>query len=214
MVFLLPLLILSTCWLFDRLLGYRRVKALAVIIILLTLITNTVWAGAFMSIYRSLSTRTAASRWIYENITPQSVILREHWDYGLPVPLRGQQDPSFLFATMNNYDPDTEEKVQNMSKILEGGDYLIVASRRLSGTIGRARDVYPFTSSYYEKLFAGRLGYTSMQTFSSYPAVWGFELNDDKAEETFQVFDHPVVHIFKNSKRLPATHLVKILKEE
>jgi hypothetical protein len=115
---------------------------------------------------------------------------------------------------MNNYDPETEEKVQDMSRALEAGDYLILASRRLSGTIGRAHDAYPLTSRYYEKLFNGRLGYTPIRTFSSYPAVWGFEINDDKAEETFQVFDHPVVHIFKNSKRLPATHLVKILKEE
>jgi hypothetical protein len=211
---LIPILILSTCWLFDRLLGFRRVKPLAVIIILFTLITNTAWAGAFMSIYSSMSTRTAASRWIYENIPPGSVVLREHWDYGLPVPLRGKQDPSFQFVIMNNYDPDTEEKVLNMSSALERGDYLIVASRRLSGTIGKAHNTYPFTSRYYHKLFEEKLGYTPIQTFSSYPTLWGFAIKDDKAEETFQVFDHPVVHIFENRERLPASHIEKILREQ
>jgi 4-amino-4-deoxy-L-arabinose transferase-like glycosyltransferase len=213
-VFIMPLLILSTCWLCDRFSGYRRVKPLAVIIILLTLITSTFWAGAFMSIYRSPATRTAASRWMYENIPPDSVILREHWDYGLPVPLRDRQDPSFRFEIMNNYDPDTEAKVRVMSRALEGGDYLIVGSRRLSGTIGKSHDTYPLTSRYYEKLFDGRLGYTPVRTFSSYPALWGFAINDDSAEETFQVFDHPLVHIFKNSEELPASRILKILREE
>ena len=100
-----------------------------------------------------------------------------------------------------------------MSITLERGDYLILASRRLSGTIGKAYDKYPFTSRYYDKLFDGILGYTLIQTFSSYPTLWGLEINDDGAEETFQVFDHPVVHIFKNSEHLPASHLVKILRE-
>jgi hypothetical protein len=213
-VFIMPLLILSTCWLCDRFSGYRRVKPLAVIIILLTLITSTFWAGAFMSIYRSPATRTAASRWMYENIPPDSVILREHWDYGLPVPLRDRQDPSFRFEIMNNYDPDTEAKVRVMSRALEGGDYLIVGSRRLSGTIGKSHDTYPLTSRYYEKLFDGRLGYTPVRTFSSYPALWGFAINDDSAEETFQVFDHPLIHIFKNSEELPASRILKILREE
>ena len=213
-VFIIPLLILSACWLCDRLLGYRRVKPFAVIIILFTLITSTVWAGAFMSIYREAATRTAASRWMYENIPPDSVLLREHWDYGLPVPLRDRPVPSFRFEIMNNYDPDTEEKVRDMSRALESGDYLVLASRRLSGTIGRAHDAYPLTSRYYEKLFDGRLGYRPVRTFSSYPALWSFEISDDRAEETFQVFDHPVVRIFKNSEGLTADRILKTLREE
>lgn len=212
MILIIPILILSACWAFERLLRYRRLRPLAAAMILFTLMSNTVWAAAFMSIYRSPATRTVASRWMYEHIPPDSVVLREHWDYGLPVHLSGRESPPFRFATMNNYDPDTEEKMQTMSGILEGGDYLILASRRLSGTIGKAPDAYPFTSRYYKKLFAGKLGYTPLKTFSSYPALWGFEINDDQAEETFQVFDHPVVHIFKNSERLPAYRIGEILK--
>jgi hypothetical protein len=114
---------------------------------------------------------------------------------------------------MNNYDADTDAKMQAMSGMLAEGDYLIVASRRLSGTIGRAQDQYPLTSGYYRKLFAGLLGYLPVRTFTSYPALRGIEINDDGAEETFQVFDHPVVQIFKNSERLPADRILALLKE-
>jgi 4-amino-4-deoxy-L-arabinose transferase-like glycosyltransferase len=211
---MLPLLILGTCWLLHRMVGYRWLKPLAVLLIAITLITSTLWAGAFISVYRSPATRTAASQWIYENVPPQSVILREHWDYGLPVHLAGREAPPFRFVIMNNYDPDSEEKMRAMSGMLEEGDYLIVASRRLSGSIGRAPDQYPLTASYYRKLFAGVLGYTLVQTFASYPTLWGITINDDEAEETFQVFDHPVVRIFKNNGRLQASRLLEILKQE
>ena len=213
MVPLIPILILSTCWLFDKLLNYLKARPLVVALLLFTLITTTAWAGSFMSIYRTPSTRTAASRWMYKHAPENSVVLTEHWDYPLPVHFKNSMHPPLQHALMKNFDPDTDEKVMDMSITLERGDYLILASRRLSGTIGKAYDKYPLTSRYYKKLFEGRLGYTLIQKFSSYPTLWGLEINDDRAEETFQVFDHPVVHIFKNSERLPASHLVKILRE-
>ncbi len=213
MVPLIPILTLSTCWLFDKLLNYLKARPLTVTLLLFTLITTTAWAGSFMFIYNAPSTRTAASQWIYTHIPENSVILTEHWDYRVPVHLMNNIRPPFQHALMRNFDPDTDKKVMDMSITLERGDYLILASRRLSGTIGKAYDKYPFTSRYYEKLFDGILGYTLIQTFSSYPTFWGLEINDDGAEETFQVFDHPVVHIFKNSEHLPASHLVKILRE-
>jgi hypothetical protein len=212
-ILMIPLLILGTCWLFHRMLSYGRVKPLAVLLMPVTLITTALWAAAFMSIYRSPATRTAASQWIYDTIPPRSAVLREHWDYGLPVHPPGREPPPFRFVAMHNYDPDTEAKMQAMAGTLEEGDYLIMASRRLSGTIGRTPDRYPLTASYYRKLFAGVLGYTPVQTFASYPTLWGITINDDGAEETFQVFDHPVVRIFKNSERLRAPRILELLKE-
>lgn len=211
---MLPFLILGACWLFNRMFRHRVMKSLAVILILFTLITTALWAGAFMSVYRSPATRTAASQWIYEHIPPQSVVLQEHWDYGVPLHLSGREPPPFRFVTMNNYDPDTDAKMQAMSGMLAEADYLVMASRRLSGTIGLAPDQYPLTASYYRKLFAGVLGYSPVQTFASYPTLWGIIINDDGAEETFQVFDHPVVRIFKNGERLQAPRLLEILKKE
>lgn len=61
---------------------------------------------------------------------------------------------------------------------------------------------YPRLNEYYRKLFSGELGFEPVAEFSSYPAIEiaGATLiafPDEKAEETWTVFDHPVVRIFK-----------------
>jgi hypothetical protein len=50
---------------------------------------------------------------------------------------------------------------------------------------------------YYQDLFAGRLGFTLERTFKVYPSLFGYEINDDRAELTFRLFDHPRIFIFK-----------------
>jgi hypothetical protein len=213
MIPMIPILILSTCWMFNKLLDHKKTRLLGILLVTITLLTTTAWATSFISIYSKASTRTAASQWIYKNIPKNSTVLIEHWDYALPVALRHRNRSAFQYVIMQNFDPDTEEKVADISRNLKKGDYLILASQRLSGTIGKTHDIYPITSRYYKKLFDGNLGYTLLKTSSSYPQLCGLEINDDAAEETFQVFDHPVVHIFKNSKRLSALTIMKVLKE-
>jgi hypothetical protein len=54
---------------------------------------------------------------------------------------------------------------------------------------------------YYRDLFSGKLGFSMVKTFKVYPALFGITINDDPAEFTFRLFDHPRVYIFQ---RLPA----------
>jgi len=61
---------------------------------------------------------------------------------------------------------------------------------------------YPLLQAYYADLFSGKLGYTQVAEFSSYPHIsfFGqtlFEIQDESAEETWTAFDHPVVRIYK-----------------
>jgi hypothetical protein len=50
---------------------------------------------------------------------------------------------------------------------------------------------------YYDDLFAGRLGFQLDRTFKVYPSLFGWEINDDAAELTFRLFDHPRVFVFR-----------------
>ena len=50
---------------------------------------------------------------------------------------------------------------------------------------------------YYRDLFAGRLGFQLVKTFKTYPSLFGVTINDDSAEWTFRLFDHPGVYIFR-----------------
>jgi hypothetical protein len=60
-------------------------------------------------------------------------------------------------------------------------------------------------------LFAGELGYTEVATFASPPRLGPLVWNDDGAEETFQVFDHPTVRVFRNEGRLSEGELRRLL---
>jgi hypothetical protein len=50
---------------------------------------------------------------------------------------------------------------------------------------------------YYRDLFAGGLGFQLVQSFKVYPSLFGHDINDDGAELTFRLFDHPRVFIFR-----------------
>ncbi len=55
---------------------------------------------------------------------------------------------------------------------------------------------YGVVKQYYRDLFAGRLGFALVRTFKVYPALFGHRIDDDGAELTFRLFDHPAVYVF------------------
>ncbi len=73
--------------------------------------------------------------------------------------------------------------------LLENSDYIFVPSRRLFVNHLRLPEKYPLTAKYYELLFSGKLGFTEIKKFQALP--------DESAEETWSVFDHPVVRIYQ-----------------
>ncbi len=64
------------------------------------------------------------------------------------------------------------------------------------------RKEYPLLNIYYEALFDGELGYEQVAEFTSYPRIEIFgrtliEFPDEAAEETWTVFDHPVIRVYQ-----------------
>lgn len=207
MVPVLPFLILFAAW--FLILIQKRWPRLGTILISFTLLSTLFWAIAFFSIYTRPQTRITASRWIYQNIPPGAKILTEHWDDGLPVPLPSENPGKYEIEQLAIYEPDNQRKLEYYSDKLSQADYIIINSRRLYSTLIYLPEKYPITSRYYQLLFEGRLGYAKITEFSSYPEILGIKINDDSAEETFQVYDHPKVIIFKNTKRLSKEALIR-----
>jgi hypothetical protein len=108
-------------------------------------------------------------------------------------------------------DSETDLKFQEISNNLSKGDYLILSTRRLYMPIGHASDLYPVTAHYYDQLFQGKLGYTLKKEISNYPSLFGYQINDDSAEETFQVYDHPKVLIFQNTEHYSYETLLRLI---
>ena len=50
---------------------------------------------------------------------------------------------------------------------------------------------------YYEQLFSGELGFDLIKTFKVYPSLFGVTINDDAAELSSRMNDHPRVYVFK-----------------
>ena len=165
------------------------------------------WLIAFVSIYSRPHSRVEASLWMENNLPLGSSLAVEHWDDRLP--LRGGE--KFEFVDMPMYEPDeSEEKWQIVSQNLKQADYLILASNRLFTPLQKLGDCekfercYPKTARYYQDLFSGKLGFEKVAEFASYPRIglgpWIWEINDQGADESFTVYDHPLVIIFAREK--------------
>ncbi len=66
----------------------------------------------------------------------------------------------------------------------------------------KLRNDYTAVYSYYDRLFTGNLPFEKVAEFKSYPGISIFgktliEFPDEEAEETWTVFDHPVIRIYK-----------------
>ena len=176
--------------------GWER--PLAVGLILVVVLGTAFWALAFTSIYTRPVTRVAASRWIYEHIPKGSSITFEVWDDPVPLNVDGHNaSAEYNHIRMDLYWEDIPEKREQLYVQLEQADYIALTSNRLYGSIPRLPMRYPMTTRYYEALFSGELGFEHLITFTSRPRLFGIEINDDNADESFTVYDHPKVIIFK-----------------
>ena len=186
---------------------------LSVICFLLSLF---LWPLAFISIYSRPHSRITASEWINENIPQNSLLAAEHWDDH--VPMWGE----YQFLEMPMYEPDnSDQKWEIVNSNLEKADYIIIASNRLYVPLMKLTDCqelpphrcFPKTTEYYQKLFNGQLGFTKVAEFTSYPTLtlplitqllnYSITIRDDVADESFTVYDHPKIMIFKKNPVLP-----------
>lgn len=130
------------------------------------------------------------------------------------------------------YNPDTDpRKWSVISAKLSQIDYLILSSSRVYGSTLNAAAKFPQNKVFYHKLFSGSLGFTKVAEFSSRPNIPlpipgfcvipagnnsygqiakavqecplpGLSFVDDYTDETFTVYDHPKVIIFKKDSSL------------
>ncbi|MGQ9667365.1 MAG: glycosyltransferase family 39 protein, partial [Anaerolineae bacterium] len=195
---------LGVGWALDK---GRWNSAAGVLVIAAVLVPTLLWALAFMSVYAHPHTWYQASRWIYANAPDGSVFSEEIWDDSLPVSLPAEGEVpdrhGYRHVPMNIYhDMPPAEKLQHIASVLRQVDYVVLATPRLYGSVRRLPWRYPVEIRYYELLFQGRLGFELAYAASSYPRLWGKEFPDDAADESFSVYDHPRVLIFRKVRDL------------
>lgn len=155
-----------------------------------------IWSFMFVYIYSLPHTRIEATSWILDNIPAGSTIAVEHWDDRLPI-MGGE---NYNFEELTLYDqPDDEFKWSVINEKLKKSDYIVIASNRLYVPLKKLSDCatyaicYPKVGEYYDRLFSGNLPFDKVAEFSVTPLF----VNDQSADESFTVYDHPKIIIFK-----------------
>lgn len=174
------------------------------------LVSTAISFVAFFTIYINHDTRIEASNWFYSNIPRNSIILVEGANV-IDVPINGWVRRYSL--DFYNLDRSNEQFFNILTK-LEQSDYFIVQSRRVFFNHQRLPNFYPKTAKFYDNLFNGQLGFEKIKEFRSYPSIPIFGLSiefpDEGAEETWSVFDHPVIRIFKKNNQLTKEDYLKL----
>lgn len=181
---------------------------------------------AYLTIYSHEDVRFIASKVIADTIPAGTSIFEEGGNtINIPVPTPNTPFviPFYKFEAVDAYDVTTDEDMLEIQSILDLADAVIIPSRRIfaSRTCLRPSDVefdiaeyllnkncenltlmYPYHQSYYEQIFSKDSHFIQTAKISSYPRIELFgkiliEFPDEFAEETWTVFDHPVIRIYE-----------------
>jgi len=155
------------------------------------LLLSLLWTLLFLNIYSQPNTRITATEWILKNIPAGSTLAVEHWDDRLPI----YGSEKYYINELQLYNlPDDAFKWSRINEQLQKSNYMIIASNRLYVPLQKLAK-YPMTGAYYRRLFKEQLGFKKIAEFSNHPLF----IDDQSADESFTVYDHPKIMIFKKT---------------
>ena len=172
-----------------------------------------------VGVYGQPLTSVRAGEWVRENAPRGAVILKEHWEEGLPR-LGGYDDSGI---------GDVQSRRSRASRATSPScsprpTTLCCTATGYMATISRLPERYPMSREFYRLLFSGQLGYEIRLVETAYPSLLGVGLVDDTfgraglpepaasreqadfpvtlrlgyADESFTVYDHPKVFVLEN----------------
>ncbi len=201
--------------------GTQGAKVLAAGVLAVIVGATAWWALAFQSVYSQEHPRIAATRWVYENLPAGTAITSEIWDD--PVPWHFPERPrEYRMIETEPYEPDSPQKVYKLvygdqanpnRAGLNGADYVAITSNRVRESVKKLEREYPATIRYYALLESGELGFERVATFQVHPTFLGISIDDSGAEESFTVYDHPEVRIYRKTDAWDAERALALLNE-
>ncbi|MBI3620172.1 glycosyltransferase family 39 protein [Candidatus Roizmanbacteria bacterium] len=194
----------------------RLPRRVAPVVILTAFLLVSIPGLAFLSVYAHADVRFTASEKM-KDLLPSSVMVLSETANVVDIPFKRPA----RFISFNFYElEDSPGRQKELAEDIAEADFIIVPSRRVFanftcffGNVGyeksrclRLTKDYPHVGRYYQDLFSGRLGFRLIAKFSSFPKLellgkTVYEMNDEAAEETFTVFDHPVIRVYEKAER-------------
>ncbi|NLE44596.1 MAG: glycosyltransferase family 39 protein [Chloroflexi bacterium] len=211
-----PIALLYGCWTVACLARRNRWAAMAVTTLVLS--EAVFRCASLLTMYTLPHPWIVASSWIAGNVPSGARIAVEEWDH--PLPTDAGQYTVYSLPVVGPVDPARWAEVEE--RLLDA-EYVIVASRRGLVAAARATAEEPAAVQYYRGLFDGSSGYRPVACFERLPGVGALKLTDDVLsnlsistpdvclqsererislnvgwlDESFVVYDHPRVIIFR-----------------
>lgn len=155
----------------------------------------------FFSIYLRPDNRLVFSQWMDDNLPANATILSEAGNVvNMPFSSRPFQTTNFDFYGLD----DSRDLKSQLPQQIANSQYLLIPSRRIFKN--QSNSQFPTSNNYYHALFSGQLGFKPIYQLSS------FFLNDENAEETWTVFDHPTIRLYQKTHPLNLFQYEAILK--
>jgi len=162
-----------------------KYKLIQHLLIIITIVPGIL----FINLYFQKDIRVQASEWIEKNIPENSRILSEAGNVAnIPLTNKNYQVINYDFYNLDN---NTQLK-DGLDKLLIDSEYILIPSRRIFNNQNNPQ--FPVSQQYYQNLFSGKSGFKLIKQFSINN---NFLLNHENAEETFSVFDQPIIRIYK-----------------
>ncbi|OGH19070.1 MAG: hypothetical protein A3F31_01130 [Candidatus Levybacteria bacterium RIFCSPHIGHO2_12_FULL_38_12] len=208
--------LIITIFLSELLQGLQK-KVHYYYISIIVIITITISIGFafsyFLTVYLNPDTRIQASSWASEHIPKNAKILSEVYDLGIiPFNQYFQNIQLFNFYYLDNTDTSDggrlslrshdSSEVNDLEQKLRDSDYLILPSQRILKNRITNKQKFPVGFKFYYKLLSGKLGYKKIYETPCDIFCKIIYMGDPvfNIEETANVFDRPMVFIFKHEK--------------
>ncbi len=175
------------------------------------------WSVAYANgVYGTPHPWEESARWMAENVPAGSTVLCEQWDDCMPW---GLPDEPEVNAANNQirridwgpYEEDTAQKYEVLRQKLSEADYVAYSSKRIYDSVDELPERYPMTTRYYDLMFSEKLGFEIVFEATTPPKLFGFKFPDQGADESWSLYDHPRVTIFRKVRNLSDAEFAQLL---
>jgi dolichyl-phosphate-mannose-protein mannosyltransferase len=199
------------------LLERQRSRIIGLVATALVLGSSTLYAAAYMNVFRQRDARLVAAQYINTRVPPDSRILVEpshnippmgsylhqmnfYRDYVLwrgetrhdKFQLLGLDTYRLLYNSRNDH-----EKRRHIEERLAEADWIVMDDTFVQFYEHLPETDHHIVKQYYRDLFGGKLDFDLQRTFKVYPRIFGWTIRDDGAELSFRLFDHPTIYVFR-----------------
>lgn len=224
---LVPALAISAGVFAADLINRPRWRKAAVAVTIVTLAATGAYAAAYLHVFAAPDSRLAAANYMIHHVPAGARVLvepsqnmvpfgsyLEHPDFNRYYLMQGPEaarDDYYHLVSLDTYvflydrHRSPEAKRAYIGSRLGQADYIVMDDTYLQFYQHLPPAQHAAVKQYYDDLLAGRLGFELMKTFKVYPSLFGVSINDDGAELTFRLFDHPRVYIFRRTTESPRT---------